>query len=256
MTNTKPGIRLHKYLADAGLASRRGAEAMIAAGRAAVNGRVVTAPGVTVDPARDMVTLDGKPVKIGAALIYIMLHKPEGVITTVSDPQGRPTVMDLVQDAPGRVFPVGRLDYDSSGLLLMTNDGALAQTLTHPRHAAPKIYAARLRGVPDRESLRRFQTGLVIDGRRTAGCGIKITRILRDENITLARITLREGRNRQIRKMCEAVGCPVLSLKRVAVGPVRLGGLPRGAWRPLTEAEVAILKNLISLNGKRLEPER
>jgi 23S rRNA pseudouridine2605 synthase len=263
--------RLQKYLADAGVASRRKSEIIIAEGRVAVNGQTVTLPGTKIDPSKDVVLLDGKPLDSACTLTYIMLHKPEGFVTTLSDPQGRPVVMDLLRknlkadvssvhpqkngkfDASAsinitaalpenlRLFPVGRLDYDSSGLLLLTNDGALAQALTHPRHAVRKKYAARLQGVPDQAALRSFRAGIILDGRRTARCGITVTRAINGKDakdaFTLAYITLSEGRNRQVRKMCEAIGHPVLSLKRVAVGPLQLGKLPRGAWRYLTEAE-------------------
>ena len=237
-------IRLQKYLADAGVASRRKSEALITAGKVSVNGHVVTQLGtkVSVD---DTVTLEGKVVRPGVRLVYVMLHKPEGVITSASDPQNRPVVMDFVRDIPVRLFPVGRLDYDSSGLLLLTNDGQLAQKLAHPSNLTAKTYIARLRGVPASNNLRAFREGLIIDnGPKTAPAKIKIL----DKKVSanqptccVARITIYEGRNRQIRKMCEAIGCPVLQLKRVSMGVLKLGDLPRGKYRHLTTAEVKTL---------------
>jgi len=235
-------IRLQKYLADAGVASRRKSEELITAGRISVNDQIITQLGIKISPDKDTVALDGRVIRFtNPKLIYIMLHKPEGFITSVSDPYNRPVVMDLLRDISARLFPVGRLDYDSSGLLLLTNDGKLAQTLTHPRHSIPKTYIARLRGVPDRDGLRAFKEGLIIDdGPKTAAAQIKIL----DKKPTgcIVRITLREGRNRQIRKMCEAIGCPVLELKRVAMGPLKLGNLPRGKYRRLTAEEVKQLQ--------------
>lgn len=231
-------IRLQKWLADAGVASRRKAEGWITAGRVTVNGLPVTALGAKADTERDMVALDGKPLTLQPVPVYIMLHKPESVVTTVSDPQDRAVVMDYIPDIGVRVFPVGRLDYDTSGLLLLTNDGLLANALTHPRHAVEKIYIARLQGLPSKAALQAFRAGLLIEGRRTAPSGITV---IKEASCTV-RITLLEGRNRQIRKMCEAIGHPVVSLKRVAVGPVALGDLPKGQWRYLTEEEAATLK--------------
>lgn len=245
-------IRLQKWLADAGAASRRKAEEMIAEGRVAVNGQTVTTLGAKADPGKDTVTLDGKPLKPENEPVYILLHKPEGVITSVSDPQGRPVVTNYVPQTGARLYPVGRLDYDSSGLLLMTNDGALAQALTHPKHAIEKKYAAKISGVPSGEALQKFRTGIVIDGKRTAPCEIRKVRVMKpgpDARQTLVNITLREGRNRQIRKMCEAIGHPVLFLKRVAIGPVKLGDLPRGAWRYLTAGELAALRSAAGIKS-------
>ena len=236
-------IRLQKYLSSAGAASRRAAETMIASGRVAVNGNIITEQGVKVDASRDIVELDGKTVSLRENFSYIILHKPEGVVTTVSDPQGRQVVTDLIPGGVGRVFPVGRLDYGTSGLLILTDDGEFANALAHPRNEAEKVYAARLLGVPDREAVRRFKSGIMIEGRRTLPCGIKITGVSQGPPVTCkARITLKEGRNRQIRRMCEAIGHPVLSLKRVKIGTLDLGDLPKGNWRRLTEAEINELK--------------
>ena len=242
-------IRLQKYLADAGVASRRKSEALITAGKVSVNGHVVTQLGTKVS-LDDTVTLDGKIIRPSIKFVYIMLHKPEGVITSASDPHNRPVVMDFVRDISVRLFPVGRLDYDSSGLLLLTNDGQLAQKLAHPSNLTAKTYIAHLRGVPTANNLRAFKEGLIIDdGPKTAPAKIKIL----DKKIAghssegrrnfdcTVRITIYEGRNRQIRKMCEAIGCRVLQLKRISMGPLKLGDLPRGKYRHLTTAEI---KNL------------
>ena len=230
---------MQKWMALAGLASRRKAEAYIAAGRVTVNGIVVTALGAKAETTADTVCLDGQPVLLQDEKAYIMLHKPTGVITTAADPQGRRTVVDMVPSKL-RLFPVGRLDYDSSGLLLLTNDGDFAYCLTHPSHAVTKEYVARLRGTPAEAALECFRAGLVIDGHMTAPCDIQV--IPSAEHNAWVRIMLKEGRNRQIRKMCDVIGHPVLSLKRVAVGAVQLGSLPKGQWRHLTPAEVAALR--------------
>jgi len=225
---------LQKILAP--VASRRKAEAYILDGRVTVNG-VIAVLGGKADPAKDDIRLDGKVITPPTDKLYIMLHKPEGVVTTASDPQGRPTVMDLLP-AESRCFSVGRLDYDSSGLLLMTNDGDFAFRLTHPSHQVKKVYIARVRGLPDEKALVAFRKGLMIDGSPTAPCDIEV--IKKEHNAQL-RITLQEGRNRQVRKMCDAIGFPVLSLKRVAIGGLKLGDLKRGLWRYLTGDEVKLL---------------
>ena len=235
--------RLQKFLAQNGVASRRKAEDLISAGRVAVNGQTVTAMGTKIDPFSDTVTLDGRSVSSGGKLVYVILHKPEGVITSVSDPQKRPVVMKYVKDVPERIFPVGRLDFDSSGLLLLTNDGDLAQILTHPRHEVPKTYIATLQGIPNRRQLLEFKEGIDIEGSVTAPAEIEVIRRKYPHSCTV-RISIHEGRNRQIRKMCAAIGCPVVQLKRVSIGKLHLGNLPRGQYRHLTKAEVRNLKNL------------
>jgi pseudouridine synthase len=229
-------IRLQKILS--GITSRRKAEEYIAAGRVTVNG-VTAALGAKADPEKDEVKLDGKPVtNTQTGLLYIMLHKPERVMTTMDDPQGRKTVRDLLPAELGaRCFPVGRLDYDTSGLLLMTNDGDFAHRLTHPRYEVKKTYIARLNGLPSPEALDKFRRGLVIDGKPTSPCEITIIK----NDPPQVRIVLHEGRNRQVRRMCDIIGHPVLSLKRISVGPLRLGALPKGQWRNLTPREAASL---------------
>ena len=230
-------IRLQKWLSQAGVASRRKAEELIQTGKVAVNGTVITELGARADTTWDKVTVNGQPCEISVNKVYIALHKPEGVVTTVSDPFNRPTVMDYIP-ADMHCYPVGRLDYDTSGLLIMTNDGAFAQHLAHPKHQVVKTYVAVVKGFPTKEALASFRSGLMIEGRRTAPCQVEV--IKKEPNAKL-RIKLHEGRNRQVRKMCEAIGHPVMSLKRVEVGPVKLGALPRGQWRHLTKGELKAL---------------
>ncbi|MCL2372239.1 MAG: rRNA pseudouridine synthase [Defluviitaleaceae bacterium] len=231
-------IRLQKWLSAGGACSRRKAEELIQAGRVAVNGQVVTELGAKADPAADSVTLDGKTVAPDVQQkIYIMLHKPEGVVTTAADQFGRPTVLDYVPEG-SRLYPVGRLDYDSSGLIFLTNDGEWTQTLTHPKFESKKTYVALIKGIPSPEALNAFRNGITIDGKKTAPCEAKLE-AEEPPNRAKLRIVLHEGRNRQIRKMCEAIGHPVLSLKRVQIGEVKLTNLKRGQWRHLTTQEVA-----------------
>jgi len=233
-------IRLQKWLSQAGVASRRKAEEMILAGRVSLNGEVITILGQQADTTTDKVTVDGKPCVLIQQKVYIALHKPVGVVTTVRDQFNRPTVMDFVPDGIG-LFPVGRLDYDTSGLLLITNDGMLAQHITHPKHEVIKVYIAMVKGVPTKEMLIRFAGGVIIDGKPSAPCKIELLDTI-NPNAKL-QITLHEGRNRQVRRMCEAIGCPVVSLKRIAVGAIDLGQLAKGEWRHLTREEVRMLQN-------------
>ena len=234
-------IRLQKWLSMAGVASRRKAEEMILDGRVKVNGGLVTALGTKVDPTQDVLEVDGKPIDTEQKKVYIMLHKPEGVVTTVTDTHGRQTVMDFV---PGdvRLYPVGRLDQDTSGLLLMTNDGEWAQKLTHPKHQVQKTYVAVVKGVPTAENLRKLRHGIVIEGKKTAPAQVKLleTMPVKGEKVQNAKllITIHEGRNRQVRNMCEAIGHKVVSLKRVVVGGLALGNVAKGKWRYLTPKEV------------------
>ena len=237
--------RLQKYLAEAGIASRRKSEEWIASGRVKVNGVVVTALGTKIDPQKDQVLFDDQPVVIsGEKKIYLMLHKPEGYVTTAKEQFGRPAVLDLVRDVKQRIFPVGRLDYDTSGLLLLTNDGELTYRLTHPKYDVDKTYIAKIYGVPDDMDLQKFRRGVMVDGRKTRPAKIRILEIEKDRRFCTAEIILHEGKNRQVRKMCDAIKHPVAQLKRVATGTLTLGDLPKGAYRPLTEKEVQYLKQL------------
>ncbi|MCC7372097.1 MAG: rRNA pseudouridine synthase [Chloroflexi bacterium] len=232
--------RLQKYLARCGVASRRASEAIIVAGRVWVNGVVVSELGTSVDPDQDRVEVDGRRVMPPTAHTYLALNKPTGVVSTASDPQGRRTVIDLVSDLDRRLYPVGRLDYDSEGLLILTDDGDLAMMLTHPRHDVEKEYRAFVRGdVPDR-LLGQLARGVELDGRRTAPARFTVEE--RREAGTWLRVVLHEGRNRQIRRMAAEVGLDVIRLIRVRIGTLLLGDLPTGAWRDLRPAEVAALQ--------------
>lgn len=231
--------RLQKYLARCGVASRRASEQIIAGGRVRVNGVRAAELGTSVDPEHDRVEVDGRLVQLPATRSYVALHKPIGVVSTASDPRGRRTVVDLV---PGeaRLFPVGRLDYDSEGLILLTDDGDLALQLTHPRHNVEREYRALLDGEVTDAILERLSAGIDLDGKRTAPA--RFERLETHPDGTWVRVVLHEGRNRQIRRMVEAVGLKVVRLVRVRVGSLRLGSLPPGGWRRLSAAEVAALR--------------
>jgi 23S rRNA pseudouridine2605 synthase len=241
-----PLERLQKIIASAGIASRRHAEVLIAQGRVSVNGHTVTELGTKADPAADDIRVDGRRVKQPSRRRYILLNKPRGYITSRSDPRGRRTVMDLLQARGVRdaVYPVGRLDYDSEGLLLLTSDGDFAARLTHPRHEIEREYEVQVRGVPDERQIRRLERGVVIDGRKTARAQV-ILRATVDKAAgaqAVLLLTLREGRNRQVRKMCDAIGHPVVRLRRVRIGPIRDTGLKPGEFRDLTPREIAALE--------------
>lgn len=237
--------RLQKFLAEAGVASRRKAEELIAQGKVKVNGEVVMEMGRKIDPAKDTVTyLDQKVTTKDTKMVYLMLYKPEGYVTTAKEQFGRPAVMDLVKGVKERIFPVGRLDYDTSGLLLLTNDGDLTYKLTHPKHDVDKTYIAKLYGIPDEGALQKFRRGVVIDGKRTKPAKIQIIDKDKDGRFCTAEIIIHEGRNRQVRKMCEAIKHPVAQLKRTATGELKLGDLQKGKYRHLTEKEVKYLKKL------------
>jgi 23S rRNA pseudouridine2605 synthase len=231
--------RLQKYLARSGVASRRASEQIILAGRVQVNGTVVTTLGTSVDPDRDRVELDGRPVHPPTMHTYVALHKPHGVVSTASDPQGRRTVLDLVQ-ARARLFPVGRLDYDSEGLILLTDDGDLTMRLTHPSHDVEREYRALVRGDVSDDVLQRLSFGIDLDGRRTAVA--RFERLSEHSDGIWVRVVLHEGRNRQIRRMFEAVGLEVVRLVRVRVGSLHLGDLALGAWRRLSADEIDALR--------------
>jgi len=243
-----PLLRLQKVLSAAGIASRRAAETLIAQGRVTVNGRTVSEPGSKADPAGDDIRVDGRRVKSAEPLRYLLLHKPRGYVTTRSDPSRRPTVIDLIRGVREYVYPVGRLDYESEGLLLLTNDGDLAAGLTHPRHGLEREYEAWVLGQPDEHDLERLRRGVVIDDRRTAPATVSVAHHGRGRHAgdTLLSITIREGRNRQVRRMCDAIGHPVESLTRVRIGPIADAKLPAGHFRDLTVEEVRRLKAAVS----------
>jgi 23S rRNA pseudouridine2605 synthase len=230
-------VRLQKYIAMCGEASRRAAEQLIDEGRVKVNGEIVCEQGVKVEIGCDKVELDGRLIKAENKKIYIALNKPAGYITTSADQFDRPTVMDLVKkEIHTRVFPVGRLDYQTEGLLLMTNDGDWANKVTHPSFECKKKYYALVKGVVTIAELNRLRRGVVIDGRKTKPAECEIMEI--DMGMTLVEITIHEGRNRQVRKMFDAVGHEVKRLKRESIGTVQLGNLPDGRWRHLTSGEI------------------
>lgn len=232
------GTRLNRYLAQAGVASRRGADALIASGAVRVNGRVVTKLGILVH-AGDRVEVNGAVVAPPAEATYLLLHKPVGVVTTMRDPQGRPTVADLLPDGP-RIVPVGRLDYETSGALLLTDDGELAHRLLHPRFGVEKTYRAALAGRLSSDDIRRLNRGLWLDEFQTAGAKVRVVAARRDGCVV--EVTIHEGRNRQVRRMFETLGHPVLALARTRFGPLKLGQLPVGQTRPLSMRERAALE--------------
>lgn len=231
-------IRLQKILAASGVASRRKAEEMIAAGRVTVNGRVAHL-GDSALPGKDKVLLDGQPLGHSEKKLYLALHKPRGFVTTLHDERGRKCVAQLVEDVGERVYPVGRLDKDSEGLLLLTNDGDFANQVAHPKRHVAKTYRVTVRPSITEDQLNQLSTGIVIEGRRTAPAKVRV--LQQELGRVVLEIVLYEGRNREIRKMCEALGLEVARLKRIAVGPVRLGMLPQGKYRELTKEELRAL---------------
>ena len=235
--------RLQKIIAHAGVASRREAETMIAGGRVTVNGRPVTELGTKADPARDHIKVDGKLITGAETHRY----KPKEVMTTVDDPQGRVTVIDLVRGIRERIYPVGRLDFHSEGLVLLTNDGELAYKVSHPTHGSVKTYSVKVRGVPEERLLDKLRRGITLEGKRTLPCQIERIRTTGrsdDEGNSWFEVKLREGRTQQIRRMFQAVGHPVTKLKRVAIGPISDPKLSPGVWRELTPGEVRMLATM------------
>ena len=241
-------MRLQKYLAQCGVASRRKSEELIESGKVKINGRVAQI-GDKVNPKKDDITVSGKKIVKSKKYTYIMLHKPRGFITTMSDEMDRKCVAMLVKDVGARVYPVGRLDRESEGLLLMTNDGEFANAMTHPTKHVPKTYRVTVRPSISEEQITKLSTGIVIDGRMTAPAEVRVVK--REENRVVIEIILYEGRNRQIRKMCDALGLEVARLKRIAVGSLKLGMLPQGKWRELSEEEVHKLATSAGLDRKR-----
>ncbi|MBZ4646830.1 MAG: rRNA synthase [Petroclostridium sp.] len=236
-------MRLQKFIALSGFASRRKAEEIILEGRVKVNNQIIQTLGEKINIKTDIVEIDGKRIEISANHIYIMLNKPVGYVTTVSDQFNRPTVMDLIKnDIKMRLYPVGRLDYDTEGLLLLTNDGELTYKLTHPKHNIEKVYIATVKGIPAKDELQRFREGLYIDDYLTAPAKIEIIKIMKGS--CELKIVIHEGKNRQVRKMCEKIGHPVIKLKRIAIGNLHLGNLPLGKWRHLKDVEVNFLKKI------------
>ncbi|MBQ3053176.1 MAG: rRNA pseudouridine synthase [Clostridia bacterium] len=234
-------IRLQKHLSQSGIASRRKAEELIMDGKVRVNGRIATI-GTKVDPKRDKVTVSGKNVIAQTQKVYIMLHKPRGFVTTMKDELDRKCVNDLVKDVGVKLFPVGRLDKDSEGLLIMTNDGEFANNLTHPSAHVNKTYRVTVKGEVSDEKLIKLQDGILLDGRKTLPCEVFVAERKPDRTVLI--FIIQEGRNRQIRRMCDEVGLQVIRLKRTEIAGVKLGMLPQGSWRNLNEKEMRHLTNV------------
>lgn len=245
--------RVQKIIAECGIASRRKAEEYIQAGRVSVNGKPAQL-GDKANPQSDRITLDGKPVRSQFEPFYIMLHKPRGYITTMSDEMDRKCVAELIQDIPQRIYPIGRLDRESEGLLLMTNDGEFANDMMHPSRHVPKTYRVTVRPSITDEQIGKITEGIVIEGRRTAPA--EVTVLVREPGRVVLQIILHEGRNREIRKMCEALGLETARLKRTAFGPLKLGMLPAGKWRELTPVEVARLEEAAGMKKQASQQNR
>lgn len=241
-------IRVQKFLSECAVASRRKSEELILQGKVRVNG-VVVSLGDKVDPKRDTVTVSGKKITKSKQHTYIMLHKPRGFITTMSDEMDRKCVAQLIEDAPARVYPVGRLDRDSEGMLLFTNDGEFANAMTHPSKHIPKTYRVTVRPAVTEDQLTAITQGIIIDDRKTAPAQVRV--VTKEDNRVVLEIILYEGRNREIRKMCESLGLEVARLKRTAVGSVKLGMLKQGAWRELSEDEVRKLMIAAGMERKK-----
>ena len=237
-------MRINKYIASCGVASRRKAEELIISGRVTINGELITELSTTVDETKDIVEVDGVPINQEEKKVYILLNKPEGYITTVKDQFDRPSVSDILKDVEERVYPVGRLDYETSGLLILTNDGDLTYKLTHPKHEVEKTYLAMVNGIISPEEKRRFENGLQIEDYTTAKAKLKIVKADEEKNYSVCKITIHEGRNRQVRKMCKAIGHPVRNLRRIQMGRINIRGLEVGEYRNLTEDEVKYLKSV------------
>lgn len=236
--------RLQKVLAQAGVDSRRKCEELIVSGRVEVNDVLVTKLGTKVDPEQDVIKVDGKVINRPHRHVYIMLNKPKGVITSVTDPHGRKVVMDFLQDVNERVFPIGRLDYDTEGLLLLSNDGEFANLLTHPRHHIPRTYLATVKGVPHGNLLDKLASGIKLEDGITAPAEVEYQDVDPEKGESVIAITIFEGKNRQVRRMFEAIGYPVKKLRRIQYGSLSLAGLSRGRYRYLSEQEVTELREM------------
>jgi 23S rRNA pseudouridine2605 synthase len=236
--------RIQKILAKAGIASRREAERMVVEGRVSVNGKVVQTFGFKADPSKDHIKVDGRRLAPFEPKVILLLNKPRGYLSTVKDPKGRPTVLDLLKNLKWRIYPIGRLDFDAEGLLLLTNDGDLAHLLSHPRFSIPKTYWVKVAGVPEEKKLNRLMKGVMLDdgGAKAVSCSL----IRQKEKNSWVRVVVTEGRNHLVKKMFSAIGHTVLKLKRIEYGPVQLGDLPFGQFRYLSPAEMEKLKRLMA----------
>jgi 23S rRNA pseudouridine2605 synthase len=235
-------VRLQKYLADAGICSRRKAEILILEGKVKVNDKVVTELGTKVDSEKDSIYFEDKKIDISNKNVYIILNKPKEYVTTVKDQFGRATVMDLIKDIECRLVPVGRLDYNTSGLIIMTNDGELVYKITHPKHNINKVYIAQIKGIPTSQEIFDFENGLYIEDYKTSDAKFEFMQT--KNNISTVKITIHEGKNRQIRKMCDKIGHPVIELTRISIGDIQLEQLATGQYRYLTDKEIDYLKKI------------
>lgn len=236
-------VRLQKFLANSGICSRRAAEKLIIDGKISVNGIVVTELGTKVQPEKDIIEYNGKKVNVQEKRVYILLNKPIGYVTTVKEQFGRPTVMDLIKDVGVNVVPVGRLDMYTSGAIILTNDGDFVYTVTHPKNEIEKTYNATVKGIFTNEDAKKIENGVKIEDYVSGKAKVKILKIDEVKNISRVQITIHEGKNREVRKMCESVGKPVISLHRTRIGNVNVKDLKLGTWRFLKEAEIDELKN-------------
>lgn len=237
--------RLQKFLAHAGIGSRRNCEELILQGKVKVNGQIVNILGTKINPDTDIVEINNQRIQQKEKMIYVVLNKPAGYVTTSKDPQGRPTVLDLINGVDKRIYPVGRLDYETEGLLLLTNDGELAYRLTHPKYQAKKAYEALVKGIPSNKSLDILRKGVFLDDGLTKPAEVKILRNIGGN--TLLELIIHEGKNRQVRRMCKAIKHPVLNLKRTQIGSLSLGALPKGKFRFLAIGEVKGLQKTVDL---------
>ncbi len=233
-------MRLQKFMALCGVASRRKCEEMILSGKIQINDRIVDTLGVKINPSKDQVKVNGKTIKIEQTKAYIMINKPRGYVSTLSDQFNRKTVIELIEGSiTQRLYPVGRLDYDTEGLLLMTNDGDFTYAITHPKHHIDKTYIATVKGIPTLATIKKLRQGVEIENYSTSPAKVQVIKIMNASS--QLKITIYEGKNRQVRKMCAAMGHPVIALKRIAIGDVQLGNLPLGKWRHLNQQEITKL---------------
>lgn len=242
--------RLQKFLSRAGIASRRGAEKLITDGRVRVNGNTVTELGTKIDPLRDKIVFDGRQIRLNTKKVYYILNKPRGYISSVKDDRGRKTVVDIITDTEERIFPIGRLDYQTEGLLLLTNDGDFMNKLLHPKYEIEKTYVAKIEGLITKEDMFRLADGVELEDGKTAPADVYLDSYDKSAKRSIVEITIHEGRNRQVRRMFKALGYEVKSLKRIAFAGLTLRGLKRGEYRELTEAEMRRLKRLTE-GGKK-----
>ncbi|NLU09857.1 MAG: rRNA pseudouridine synthase [Tepidanaerobacter acetatoxydans] len=235
-------IRLQKYLSQAGVDSRRACEDMILQGKVSVNGKIIKKLGTKVNPETDIIKVNGKVCSIKYDFVYILMNKPKGILTTVKDPLGRPTVLDLLPEFRERVFPVGRLDKETEGLLILTNDGEVTYKLTHPKYKVIKTYVAHVKGIVGNNKIKALERGIILEDGVTAPAKANILKVLR--NSTVIKLEIHEGRKRQVRRMCDSIGHPVIELKRTQIGDISIKGLKPGEWRYLNQGEINYVKGL------------